>query len=90
MLLLACVDFLPNIFKDINTLRVPYDLDPDQNGRSVGPGPDVITFSCLTQRSTKFRLLIKTKIPTTEELTCFKSLRCCIYHAYKCLNANNC
>ena len=21
---------------------------------------------------------------------CFKSLRCCIYHANKCLNANNC
>ena len=26
-------------------------------------------------------LLIKTKIPTNDEISCFKSLRCCIYHA---------
>ena len=38
-------------------------------------------FSCLTQLSTKFQLLIKTKIPTNEEVSCFKSHRCCIYHA---------
>ena len=37
-----------------------------------------------TQLSTKFQLLIKTKIPTNEEVSCFKTLRCCIYHAYKC------
>ena len=36
------------------------------------------------------RLLIKTEIPTKEEDSCFKSLRCCIYHANKCYNANNC
>ena len=28
-------------------------------------------FSCLTQLSTKFQLLIKTKIPTNEEVICF-------------------
>ena len=33
---------------------------------------------------------INTKIPTNKEVSCFKSLRCCIYHANKCLNANNC
>ena len=38
-------------------------------------------FSCSTQLSTKFHLLIKTKIPTNEEVSCFKPLRCCIYHA---------
>ena len=32
----------------------------------------------------KFQLLIKTKIPTNEEVSCFKSHRCCIYHAYRC------
>ena len=33
-------------------------------------GPEVIKlFSCSTQLSTKFRLLIKTKIPTNEELS---------------------
>ena len=51
-------------------------------------GLEVITlFSCSNQLSTKFQLLIKTKILTDEEVSCFKSLRCCIYHAYKCLNA---
>ena len=45
---------------------------------------------CSTQLSTKFQLLIKTKIPTNEKVFCFKSLRCCIYHANKCENANDC
>ena len=49
------------------------------------PGPEVIKlFSCSTQLSTKFQLLIKTKIPTSAEISCFMSLRCCIYHAHKC------
>ena len=60
----------------------------DEIGRS---GPEVIKlFSCSTQLSTIFQLLIKTKIPTNEEVSCFKFLRCCIYHANKCKNANNC
>ena len=37
-------------------------------------------FSCSTQLSTKFQLVIKTKIPTNEEVSCFKSLKCFIYH----------
>ena len=53
--------------------------------------PEVIKlFPCSTQLSTKFQLLIKTKIPTNEEDSCFESLRCCIYHANKCQNANTC
>ena len=49
------------------------------------PRPKVIKlFSCSTQPSPKFQLLIKTKIPTNEEVACLKSLRCCIYHANKC------
>ena len=52
---------------------------------SLGPGPEVIKlFSCSTQLSTKFQLLIKTKILTNKEVSCFKSVRCCIYHAHKC------
>ena len=48
---------------------------------SVVTWPEVIKlFSC----STQFQLLIKTKIPTKEEVYCFKSLKCCIYHANKC------
>ena len=41
-------------------------------------------FLCSTQLSTKFQLLIKNKIPTNEEVSCLKSLRCCIYNANKC------
>ena len=45
----------------------------------VEPGPEVINLlSCSTQLSKKFQLLIKTKIPTNEDVSCFKSLRCCI------------
>ena len=33
-------------------------------------------FSCSTQLSIKYQLLIKTKMPTNEEVLCFKSLRC--------------
>ena len=48
-------------------------------------GSEVIKlFLCSTQLSTKFQLPIKTKIPTNEEVSCFKSPRCCIYHANKC------
>ena len=48
------------------------------------PGPEVIKlFSCSNQLSTKFQQLIKTKMPTKEAVSCFKSLRCCIYHANK-------
>ena len=42
------------------------------------------TYSCSTQLSTKFQLLIKTEIPTNEEISCFKSVRCCIHRANKC------
>ena len=41
-------------------------------------------FSYSTQLITKFQLLIKTKIPTNREVSCLKSLRYCIYPAYKC------
>ena len=41
-------------------------------------------FSCSTQLSTKFQLLLKTKITTNEEVSCFQSHICCIYHSYKC------
>ena len=47
-------------------------------------GPEVIKlFSCSTQLSMKFQLLLNTKISTNKEVSCFKSLRC-IYHANKC------
>ena len=48
------------------------------------PGPEVIKlFSCSTQLSTKFQLLIKITIQTSKDVSCFKSIRCCTYHVYK-------
>ena len=45
----------------------------------LSPGPKVIKkISCSTQLSTEFQMLIKTKIPTNKEASCFKYLRCCI------------
>ena len=39
------------------------------------PVPAVIKyFSCSNQLSTKFQLLIETKMPTNKEVSCFKSL----------------
>ena len=47
-------------------------------------GPEVIKlFSCSTQLSMKFQLLIKAKIPTNKKVSCFKSPRCYVYHADK-------
>ena len=47
--------------------------------------PEVIKlFSCSTQLSMKFQVLIKTKIPANKDISCVMSLRCCIYHANKC------
>ena len=71
------------------------DQPPLEVHKAIGflsnTGPEIIKlFSCSTQLSTEFQLLIKTKIPTNKEVVCFKSLKCCIYLADKCLNANNC
>ena len=52
---------------------------------SLKAGLEVIkNCSCSTQLRTKFQLLIKSKITTNKEVSCFKFLRCCIYHANKC------
>ena len=69
----------PEIFSDIKSQEISANADQV-----------IKLFSCSTQLSTKFQLLIKTKIPTNEEVSCLKSLRCCHYHAYKCKKANNC
>ena len=37
-------------------------------------------FSCLTQLRMNFQLLMKTKMLENIDLSCFESLRCCIYH----------
>ena len=42
------------------------------------------TFFLLNSTEHEFSTDHKTKTPTNEEVSCFKSLRCCIYHANKC------
>ena len=47
---------------------------PNVSTSPEGPCPEVIKlFSCSTQLSTKFPLLIKTKIPNNKEVSCFQS-----------------
>ena len=53
--------------------------------KKTGP-EDIELFSYSSQLRIKFQLLIKTEYRHMKKLIayCFKSLRCCIYHAYKC------
>ena len=58
------------------------DTSHDWRAKIKYPGPEIINLlSCSTQLSTKFQPLIKTELLINEEVYCFKSLRCCIYHA---------
>ena len=47
------------------------------------PGPEVMIFFILNSTEHEILTAIKTKIPTNEVVSCFKSPRC-IYHADKC------
>ena len=70
---------LLSAYKCTLVVYIDNNMDPDQ----TAPAP-IKLFSCSTQLSRKFQPLIKTKIPTNEEVFCLKSLRCCIYNANKC------
>ena len=55
------------------------------------PGAEVIKlFSCSTQLSMKFKLLINIEIVKIDGIFRLNSLEPAIYPANKCLNANNC
>ena len=57
-----------------NLLQFHFMDPPPQVSVKSHTGPKVIKlFSCYTQLRSKFQLLIKTKIPTSEEVSCFKS-----------------
>ena len=45
--------------------------------------PETIFFSCSTQLSMKFQMLIKGEIMKNNDISSFKTLRYCIYHANK-------
>ena len=66
-------------------MKKVFDPDYCTNLLKYSLGPEVIKhFSCSTQLNTKLQILIKTKIPTNEDVSCFKSLRCYTDHADKC------
>ena len=47
-------------------------------------GPEVIKlFSCSTQLSMEFQMLIISKLLKNKDCSCFQMLRGCIYHAHK-------
>ena len=55
------------------------------------PDPEAISlFSCSTELSMEFQMLIKTKMLNYTDFSCFQALRFCTYHAYKGKNANTC
>ena len=62
------------------------DPMPDEN-----PGHEIIKlFSCSTQLSTKFQLLIKTKIPTNEKFLVLSLSDVVFIMLINVKNANNC
>ena len=52
--------------------------------------PSCNTLFMLNSTEMKFQLLIKTKMLEDEDISRFKTLRCCINPVYKCLNASDC
>ena len=50
----------------------------------IRPGPEVKIFMLNSTEHEISTVQKKTKIPTNEEISCVKSLSCCIYHADKC------
>ena len=81
------VDFITFILNFLLAFPFPFCHLLIIIANNLGPksGSEVIKlYSCSTQLSSKFQLLINTKILTNKEVSCFKSLRCCIYHANKC------
>ena len=58
---------------------MPYDKNRPQGFK---------TFFMLNSTEHEISTAHKTQISKKKEVSCFKSLRCYIYHAGKCLNAN--
>ena len=54
----------------------PFKIKVSFKKKMNSPGPEVIKlFSCSTQLSMKFQLLLKTKILKNKDFTCFKTLK---------------
>ena len=60
-------------------------MDPDELASTDDIRPrGYKTFFILNSTEHKISTAHKTKIPTNKEVSCFKSLRCCIFNSYKC------
>ena len=82
----TCMLYSSSVSSEFHILLITFvnSLDPNQDRESVSPGPEVIKlFSCSTQLSTKFQLLINLKYRQIKKFL-GKSFRHCIYHANKC------
>ena len=62
----------------------------NQPSRLKRSGPEVIKNFMLNSTSIELQMLITNKMLKNEDISCFQTLIGCIYHAYKCQNANNC
>ena len=74
-----CFDFITNLFEPKFYIKVKEKEELSTKSaasrESLFPCPeDIKLFSCSTQLSSKFRILIQIKIPTNEEASCFKTL----------------
>ena len=69
----------PSKASDCDTVASSSTMPETQSGLEI-----IKLFSCSNQLSMKLQLLLKTKMLKVKSFTCFKTLRCCIYPAYKC------
>ena len=84
---LLCINqFPPGCFKICVLVYVGNTQRLTESGFMEKPGiePVIPGLQDIGLSPTPWRLLIKTKLPTNKEVSCFKSLRCYIYHANKC------
>ena len=93
-LTIACEEL--RVFGEFRKLtKVIQDLPQDLIGLlemvKYCPGPEIMKlFSCSTQLSINFQLLIKAKMLKYIDFSCYQPLSWCIYPANKYENANNC
>ena len=92
-LTIACEEL--RVFGEFRKLtKVIQDLPQDLIGLlemvKYCPGSEIMKlFSCSTQLSIKFQLLIKAKMMKHTDFSCYQPLNWCIYPANKYKNANN-
>ena len=84
----AQIIFFNEIFTYIKLFQASFfKLEPP----SIQSGLEVISFFMLNANENEISLAHKkTKMLKNKDFSCFQTLRCCIYQAYKGQNANKC